>query len=217
MNVAPVMVAGSIIRLIQRRFLIGSSRAVALLGHVASCTIFSFACYWLTIVLLGAWRTRNFEAFTVAPFLGPAAAWQLMNSILIYVTIALLTHLQAMQEQDREAPQSQAAVEKTQLFVRRDDEIRPLDPERIILIRGAGDYAEIVTDVGVHLVRATLSRLAQQLGQSFLRVHRSQLVNGRRVSWAEPAGSGRLLLHMANGDVIQTSRAGAQILRERLI
>jgi two-component system LytT family response regulator len=52
---------------------------------------------------------------------------------------------------------------------------------------------------------------------SFVRVHRSAIINLGRLERTEPAGGGRLLAHMSNGETIQVSRAGAQALRRFLI
>ncbi|WP_176472961.1 LytTR family DNA-binding domain-containing protein [Sphingomonas lenta] len=48
-------------------------------------------------------------------------------------------------------------------------------------------------------------------------MHRSAIVNLDRVVRAEPAGGGRLLLHMEAGGVVQASRAGAKLVREQLL
>lgn len=51
----------------------------------------------------------------------------------------------------------------------------------------------------------------------FLRVHRSTIVNFDHLSRAEPAGGGRMLAHMATGESVQVSRAGAQLLRAFIV
>jgi DNA-binding LytR/AlgR family response regulator len=42
-------------------------------------------------------------------------------------------------------------------------------------------------------------------------------VNTHRIARAEPAGGGRLLLHMETGHTISTSRDGARLLRNRVL
>jgi DNA-binding LytR/AlgR family response regulator len=64
----------------------------------------------------------------------------------------------------------------------------------------------------------TLAEFESRLDpQRFVRVHRSRIVNLDHVDRAEPAGAGRLLLHMDNGEVVSTSRGGAQELKNRAI
>ena len=76
----------------------------------------------------------------------------------------------------------------------------------VVSINGADDYAEVSTTTGKHLVRMTLAGFAKSLDPSkYVRVHRSWIVNTCRVTRAEPAGGGRLLLHMETGQTISTS------------
>jgi DNA-binding LytR/AlgR family response regulator len=103
-------------------------------------------------------------------------------------------------------------------FVRIGEELRPLDMDKVISINGADDYAEVSTTTGKHLVRMTLASFAKSLDPSkYVRVHRSWIVNTYRVTRAEPAGSGRLLLHMETGQIISTSRDGARLFRNRVL
>jgi hypothetical protein len=103
-------------------------------------------------------------------------------------------------------------------FVRIGDELRPLDIDAVVSIGGADDYAEVRTLGGKHLVRVTLAEFAKSLDPAkYVRVHRSWIVNTHHIARAEPAGGGRLLLHMETGQVISTSRDGARRLRDRVI
>lgn len=103
-------------------------------------------------------------------------------------------------------------------FVRIGDELRPLDIDAVVSIGGADDYAEVRTLSGKHLVRVTLAEFAKSLDPAkYVRVHRSWIVNTHHIARAEPAGGGRLLLHMETGQVISTSRDGAKRLRDRVI
>ena len=64
----------------------------------------------------------------------------------------------------------------------------------------------------------TLAEFAKSLDPAkYVRVHRSWIVNTDRIARAEPAGGGRLLLHMETGQTISTSREGAKLLRNRVL
>lgn len=103
-------------------------------------------------------------------------------------------------------------------FVRIGEDLRPLDIDMVVSIGGADDYAEVRTLAGMHLVRVTLAEFAKSLDPAkYVRVHRSWIVNTHRISRAEPAGGGRLLLHMETGHTISTSRDGAKLLRNRVL
>jgi LytTr DNA-binding domain-containing protein len=118
----------------------------------------------------------------------------------------------------RLGPEARTDPSLSRYFVRIGDELRPLDIDTIISIRGADDYAEVRTPAGTHLVRVTLAEFAQSLDSAkYVRVHRSWIVNTHRIARAESAGGGRLLLHMENDQTISTSRGGARQLRGRVL
>jgi hypothetical protein len=128
---------------------------------------------------------------------------------------ALIATQPAEAAEDAEA---RTDVALSRYFVRIGDELRPIDMDTVVSIGGADDYAEVSTLSGKHLVRVTLAEFAKSLDPTkYVRVHRSWIVNVHRVARAEPAGGGRLLLHMETGQTISTSRAGARLFRDRVI
>jgi two-component system LytT family response regulator len=71
----------------------------------------------------------------------------------------------------------------------------------------AGNYVEVHTATRSHLVRATLSRLAQRLDPSeFLRVHRSHLVRADFIASMKPWAHGDLKLTLRDGTELMLSR-----------
>ena len=74
-------------------------------------------------------------------------------------------------------------------------------------LAAAGNYVEVHTCAKRHLVRATLSRLAQGLDPTeFLRVHRSHLVRADFIKETAPWAHGDLKLTLKDGDVLMLSR-----------
>ena len=73
------------------------------------------------------------------------------------------------------------------------------------------------TAKGNHLVRRRLGEFESDLPENFVRVHRSAIVNLDRVVRCEPAGSGRISVHLEGSEAVIASRAGAKILRERTL
>lgn len=115
-------------------------------------------------------------------------------------------------------PAARADTGISRYFVRIGEELLPLDIDTVVTISGADDYAEVRTLGGKHLVRITLAEFAGSLDPAkYVRVHRSWIVNTHRITRAEPAGGGRLLLHMETGQAISTSRDGARLLRNRVL
>jgi hypothetical protein len=222
-NTVPVVVFGSAARRAIVNRLIGRPLPVQMVGHAALAAAYALLAYWLLVVLLGLKEGRSPLQFMVEPFSTRAMSWQLLENVTTYAVIACVTYLQARPAVARAAPEAKAAEAEpvrviSRYFIRSGDDIHPIDVDAIISISGADDYAEVVTTTGRHLVRMTLAELEQSLDPArFLRVHRSRIVNVDRVARAEPAGGGRLLLHMEDGEAVTASRAGTRRLRDRLL
>lgn len=232
-NTVPVVIFGAFARHIIRSRLIGRSATIQIVGHVMLCAVFSLLSYWLLIVLLGLVNGLSPTEFMVKPFPASGTAWQMLETVTTYGMIAALSYL-PVQALHAEAPiadvptvaplaPASTMVERrepgaSRHFIRNGDELRPIDFDQIISVAGADDYAEIVSLEGTHLVRMTLAEFEKTLDpKRFVRVHRSSIVNVYRIARAEPAGGGRLLLHMSNGQMISASRTGARLLRDRVI
>ncbi|HEY6940970.1 LytTR family DNA-binding domain-containing protein [Dokdonella sp.] len=74
-------------------------------------------------------------------------------------------------------------------------------------LSASGNYVEVHTRERCHLVRATLSRLAQRLDPGeFLRVHRSHLVRADFIAATAPRAHGDLALTLRDGTELLLSR-----------
>lgn len=77
----------------------------------------------------------------------------------------------------------------------------------VLRLSASGNYVEVHTREGRHLVRATLSRLAQRLDPGeFLRVHRSHLVRADFIAATAPRAHGDLALTLRDGTELLLSR-----------
>ncbi|MEO7064827.1 MAG: LytTR family DNA-binding domain-containing protein [Dokdonella sp.] len=82
-------------------------------------------------------------------------------------------------------------------------------------LSASGNYVEVHTDTKRHLVRATLSRLAQRLDPGeFLRVHRSHLVHADFIKAIAPWAHGDLKLRLRDGSELMLSRRYRALLPE---
>jgi two-component system, LytTR family, response regulator len=82
-------------------------------------------------------------------------------------------------------------------------------------LSAAGNYVEVHTPSRRHLVRATLSRLAQRLDPAeFLRVHRSHLVRANAIAEVAPWAHGDLKLTLKDGSELMLSRRYRSLLPE---
>jgi two-component system LytT family response regulator len=224
-NTIPVVIGGLIVRRVIVTRLLGKGRLLQAAGHAVLCLFFSFGAYWLLIVLLGVGNSPSPWNFVVKNFVIRGMSWQLLENVTTYGVIAALVYARAARPAAGSDPVGQlvppapaAQKDPSRFLVRTGDEIRPIDFDRVVSIAGADDYAELSTLDGKRLVAMTLAEFEATLDPArFVRVHRSRIVNLDFVDRAEPAGAGRLLVHMRTGEKVSTSRAGAKLLKSRVI
>ncbi len=195
-----------------------------LVAHLALAPLFSLVWYWLLRVFLGVWSGGSLMRFTVQPFFDVAGIWQLLQGLTLYALVAALACLRdkpllpSFVVSPKTPTDSDRTPALSRYFIRQGEDIHPIDVAQIVSIAGADDYAEVATLNGRHLVRMRLNDFEKALGGgSFIRVHRSCIVNADQIVRAEPAGGGRVLLLMENGQMVQASRAGTKLLRDRVL
>jgi DNA-binding LytR/AlgR family response regulator len=227
-NTLPVVICGVVARRIITQRIIGRGLVVQVIGHSILCALFSLTAYWILIVLLAATSSASLWNFVVKNFVVRGMSWQMLENVTTYGVLAALTYARAYGQAAKSAADSISAEhvgmpapspkEPSRYLVRIGDEFRPIDVDRIVSISGADDYTELTTLDGKRLVTMTLAEFEATLDPvRFIRIHRSRIVNLDYVERAEPAGSGRLLLHMQNGDTIATSRSGGRAIKTRVI
>lgn len=225
-NTAPVVIFGAAARHIIIKRLAGRGLLIQVLGHAALCAAFALLSFWLLLVLLGLANGASLIEFSVRSFSAEGTAWQMLEEVTTYAVLAALTYAQL----GRSAPAATPPVDRigaaerarepepSRYFIRSGEDLRPIDLDRVVCIGGADDYAEATTLDGSRLVRMTLSEFERTLDPArFARVHRSWIVNLDFVERIEPAGGGRMLLHMKTGHAIPASRSGARRVRDRVL
>ena len=198
---------------------------VIVAASILSSLMMCFATYAILGFKLGPAPSANAAQFSQAsPFI-----WQLMQG-MAYFFVALLMGILCEVISDYEermaahvgngasAPAAEDETRLDRMLLRTDRGIITLQVEDIVHIVAADDYAEIVTTTKRHLARISLTECEDRLSTlPFLRIHRSHIIHLAHMVGAESAGNGRLQVHMANGDQLISSRAGAQALRGRSV
>jgi two-component system LytT family response regulator len=84
-------------------------------------------------------------------------------------------------------------------------------------IGAAGDYIALHVGTKAHLVRQTISSIERELDpDTFIRVHRSTIVQTARISELIPVRNGECLVRLKDGTELKTSRSYGQKLEESL-
>jgi two-component system LytT family response regulator len=117
---------------------------------------------------------------------------------------SLLAYLDAQQRPDR-------------LAIKESGRVLLLDVGDIDWIEAVDDYARIHVARRVHVVRDTLTRLEARLAPSkVLRIHRSTIVNARRIKEIQPWFQGDYVVILADGTRLTSGRSYRDRLRNFL-
>lgn len=126
--------------------------------------------------------------------------------------MALLADLQGKGEIEPEALLGLGTAAKrryaSMLPIRNGQETLRLDVSTIDWIDAAGDYMCLHADGQTHVLRATMRELEQMLDPAvFQRVHRSTIINLKRVKSLRPHSNGECFLKLVSGQEIKLSRS----------
>lgn len=123
---------------------------------------------------------------------------------LAYAAMVLLAWLLDRALRTRSRPAAPAAASPDRRIEIRDGSQQVwLEPPDVLWVQAAGNYVEFHTAERSWLARRTLVQVEQELAElGFVRIHRSRLVNARRVRAAESR---------QNGDYVLTLDTGTQV------
>jgi len=100
------------------------------------------------------------------------------------------------------------------LYVRVGGRIIPVAVEKILHCEARGDYVALHTAEGCYVVNTSVEYLADRLSpESFVRIHRSRIVNLEAVEAFERHDEKRVRARLTNGTTVVASRAWSSALR----
>ena len=102
------------------------------------------------------------------------------------------------------------------LLVRDGTKLSVVPTDALDWAEAAGDYVALHVGARTHLLRETLSGLAERLDDRFVRVHRSALLNAERVRDVRLTASGDARVFLRDGTEIRASRRYWKDLEARL-
>ncbi len=81
---------------------------------------------------------------------------------------------------------------------------RFVDPADVVWVEAAANYVRLHTARQTHLLRSTLDAVTERLGERFVRVSRSALVNRRAIESVEPFLKGSYMLALRGGAKVRS-------------
>lgn len=89
--------------------------------------------------------------------------------------------------------------------------------DEIDWVQAAGNYVELKTSSGTHLLREGIGRLSERLDpDQFVRIHRSIIVNVGKITELQPCNRGEYMVVLRDGKQLSCSRSYRAMLQERI-
>ncbi|MEM9571552.1 MAG: LytTR family DNA-binding domain-containing protein [Pseudomonadota bacterium] len=184
---------------------------------------YSFSWYFCVMVGRGVKANWLEQGFSIRPFGWVGGTWQLYQGLALYgiaavFAYALYFYRRAVIAESAlskaEIPDRNEPVKTNSLVVKSHGEFVAFDWSDIVFIEASGDEVIIHTENSRTKTHKTMTSIARKMPSPPLaRIHRSLIANIDKVLSAEPAGNGKLTLHMSDGISLTTSRAGAQTFK----
>ena len=152
---------------------------------------------------------------------------RIVFSLLIYIAFVLTYHLlfihnelkeQKQKNEEKLAANSPVPEKKlTRIIVKKNSEFHCINVNQIRCIEANGDYVLIYTDSNRYLKDQTMKYWETNLPEdSFVRIHRSFIVNIEAVAKIELYEKETYKIHLKNGDMLKASNAGYKLLKQKM-
>lgn len=203
--------------LIRKTLEASTSKSPILALLPAQAIAFAFAWY-IAVASTYGWVNAGFSGGGAIPsFAGPAFRWQIFQGLIAAAALMAMIDAQLAREHSATALVKEPTKESASLLLRDGDEMVRIDPAEIVSIIADNDEASVNIGTRVFSVRRSLKEFEAELAENFVRIHRSTIINFSKIERVEPAGGGRMTVHLADGTSPTASKAGARLLRARAI
>jgi hypothetical protein len=212
--------------------IVRASSLVQLAAHIVLSVSFTLLWHSILVLELAALRSLQTGVYEPVRFVGAALTWQLFQGLTLYALIIAGSYVILMRVQGSlliaglatkpDTPsldiENRGGAQSGRLFFKHEGEFVPLEPVDISVISGADDYCEIDLGHRTPLIKMTLGDMQDRLGaETFIRIHRSHLINLDKIATVEPRAGGGLTVQMQSGRSVHASRSGADALKPFLI
>jgi len=100
-----------------------------------------------------------------------------------------------------------SSIKDARFVIKTGGRIRFVSAEDVDWVEAAGDYVRLHTSEKVHLLRETMSGMEDRLPDTFLRIHRSTIVNTERIQELQPYGNSEFIVVLEDGVELKLSRS----------
>jgi hypothetical protein len=213
------ILASALLREVYRRFAQPGASVGAAIG-IAAVTSAIVGAIWsaITAVLLGSSIGEELHRLGAldggVPRFG-GAAYEMM--VLFAWSLVYLAYTLTTDSKDGLLRRPPAAIPNRELVVSNDaTRVLVTQPDEIDWVQAAGDYVRVHTGGRSVLLRGTMTRYETTLGASYVRIHRSTIVNVARVRELVARPNREYLVVLRDGTRLRASRSYADRLRAAL-
>jgi two-component system, LytTR family, response regulator len=199
-----------------RNKLFGKLNLLAILSVTTICSllhIFMFA----TVVKIGSALFFN-HTYGFSQTVNYTIADDFYKYILIYGILAFVSTRASIKnkKEERQIPETNIFLSKISIGTGKN--YTAVNVQDIFFISTANPYITINTTVGKFLHGETLKSITQKLdGKQFIRVHKSSIVNIKKVVSYKSRLNGDYDITLQNGEVVRMSRNFADLFKEQFI
>lgn len=165
------------------------------------------------------YAVRAFEAHAVDYLLKPIDPDRFREAYVRAATTAdrearerTAGRLEALLERLADRPREMSAP-VDRLVVRHEGRLLFVPVSGIEWVEAAGNYVKLHAGPAMHVMRQTMEHLAARLGDRFVRIRRSALVNVAAIRALEPHGKGSYTVFLREGTELVSSRYAGRALR----
>jgi DNA-binding LytR/AlgR family response regulator len=124
--------------------------------------------------------------------------------------ISIGRFLQTLQRIRSSQSLQKSSTEKDVLMIKEDRRMYRIEQSDIYYLKAFGDYVRIFTTVKTYITKDRLSRLEEELGPSFFKVHRSYVIN---LEWIEYIEGNHVVVY---GEMIPISEGNKKSLLDKI-
>lgn len=125
--------------------------------------------------------------------------------------------MQQMEENIRkETPVTERGEVIDRISVKEGSKIHIVRLEELLYLQAYGDYVMLFTENGKYIKEQTMKYFEMHLPLSFVRIHRSCIVNSEKITRVELFSKESYNVYLQNGSSLRASTAGYKLLKEKL-
>ncbi|MDX1406361.1 MAG: LytTR family DNA-binding domain-containing protein [Woeseiaceae bacterium] len=173
------------------------------IGHTIGTVLFAFGHYSLMVALRAAWYALSDHPYIWRqPFVSNLVV-EYQKDIKIYIGFVVVIAAYRYYQRSRE-PLAQSAVNRLVVQTGSGDKVMRI--EQIEYLEAAKNYVAVHSSGREYILRETMANMARKLpADSFVRIHRSFIVNVDQISEIKAADSGHRVI-LLNGQELPLSR-----------